>query len=141
MKPLLTALVPRYSTKDANPSLSHKSVHQIGLTRLPNHWCASSWAITTATLCLFEAEATSGSYRRAVSLIKKEKNSKFINSLFLPEDWFTEVKIKKSKVSRIITGVSWFNKKELATCQSLKDAIVCSHTPKILIALHNQKAK
>jgi len=39
--------LPMYS---ANDSLSHRSSHQTGVTRLPNHWCAISWAIVVARL-------------------------------------------------------------------------------------------
>ncbi len=37
--------LPRYS---ANDSLSHKSSHHAGVTMLPNHWCAISWATVVA---------------------------------------------------------------------------------------------
>jgi hypothetical protein len=33
----------------AKPSLSHRSSHQSIVTRLPNHWWASSWMTTSAT--------------------------------------------------------------------------------------------
>src|SRR5215217_5492617 len=37
--------LPMYS---ANASLSQRSSHHFGLTRLPNHWCAISWATVVA---------------------------------------------------------------------------------------------
>lgn len=37
------------ATHVANPSFSHRCVHHSIVTRLPNHWCASSWATTVAT--------------------------------------------------------------------------------------------
>ncbi len=39
--------LPMYSAKD---SLSHRSSHQRGVTRSPNHWCAISWARVVARL-------------------------------------------------------------------------------------------
>jgi len=38
-------------TQVAKPSLSQRSVHQVMVTKLPNHWCASSCATTYATRC------------------------------------------------------------------------------------------
>ena len=37
--------LPMYSAKD---SLSQRSSHHAGVTMLPNHWCAISWAIVLA---------------------------------------------------------------------------------------------
>ena len=37
------------------------------VTKLPNHWCANSWAMTMATRWRVAAEDSSGSTRMAVS--------------------------------------------------------------------------
>ena len=51
-----------YSAKD---SLSHRSSHHFGVTMLPNHWCAISWATVVArwmrTPRVTRLEKTSGS--------------------------------------------------------------------------------
>uniref|UniRef100_A0A182QGM6 USP domain-containing protein n=1 Tax=Anopheles farauti TaxID=69004 RepID=A0A182QGM6_9DIPT len=58
---------PRLATYVAKPSFSHRSVHQRIVTRLPNHWWASSCAMTDATRCLLLAVDTLGWYSSAVS--------------------------------------------------------------------------
>ncbi len=45
-----------------------RSSHHSRVTRLPNHWWASSWDTTTATLCLLAVLDSAGSYNRFVSL-------------------------------------------------------------------------
>ena len=35
----------KYSIHEANPSLSQRCVHHSMVTRLPNHWWASSWPV------------------------------------------------------------------------------------------------
>mmetsp|Transcript_7850 Transcript_7850/g.12366 ORF Transcript_7850/g.12366 Transcript_7850/m.12366 type:complete len:289 (-) Transcript_7850:637-1503(-) len=42
----------RHPTQVAKPSLSHSCDHHSMVTRLPNHWCASSWPTTYPMLCL-----------------------------------------------------------------------------------------
>ena len=44
-----TACVARVPIQVANDSLSQMSFHQRRVTRLPNQWCASSWASTEST--------------------------------------------------------------------------------------------
>ena len=43
-QPGLTSAVMRSPSQEANDSFSHKSSHQAIVTRLPNHWWASSCA-------------------------------------------------------------------------------------------------
>ncbi len=57
-----------YSIQLANPSLSQRSFHQRMVTRLPNHWCASSCATTTATHCCALELVSPLLYSRDVSL-------------------------------------------------------------------------
>ena len=45
----------------ANPSFSQISSHHFIVTRLPNHWCASSCAITDATALRTPIEAVASS--------------------------------------------------------------------------------
>lgn len=53
--------VARVSVKVAKLSFSQMSFHHFMVTRLPNHWCASSWLITRDTrfFCLMPAVASS----------------------------------------------------------------------------------
>ena len=53
--------------KQANDSLSQRPLHQAMVTRLPNHWWASSWVTTVQTRWRWEAEAVTGSTRRSTS--------------------------------------------------------------------------
>jgi len=64
----LTKSTPRAATYVANPSFNQRSVHHFMVTRLPNHWWASSWAITSATPCTLSTVATSRSINNSVSL-------------------------------------------------------------------------
>ena len=54
--------------KVAKLSLSHRSFHHLMVTRLPNHWWASSCEITSATSCFVRVDDFFGSYSRRFSL-------------------------------------------------------------------------
>lgn len=60
--------VDNVSISVANDSLSHRSFHQFMVTKLPNHWCASSWKMTRDTLFFCLTPAVASSIRRSVSL-------------------------------------------------------------------------
>mmetsp|Transcript_21651 Transcript_21651/g.56511 ORF Transcript_21651/g.56511 Transcript_21651/m.56511 type:complete len:291 (-) Transcript_21651:554-1426(-) len=62
-KRLSTASQP---TQVAKPSFSHRWVHHCIVTKLPNHWCASSWHTTYAMSVLFWSEVRSALYSRYV---------------------------------------------------------------------------
>mmetsp|Transcript_94997 Transcript_94997/g.284755 ORF Transcript_94997/g.284755 Transcript_94997/m.284755 type:complete len:258 (+) Transcript_94997:1953-2726(+) len=51
----------------AKPSLSHRSSHHSIVTRLPNHWCASSWMTTSATRCSWREDALASSMSKSTS--------------------------------------------------------------------------
>ena len=51
----------------ANASFSHRSSHHTIVTRLPNHWCASSCVITSATRFCTASGAVAGSSSSATS--------------------------------------------------------------------------
>mmetsp|Transcript_28630 Transcript_28630/g.71866 ORF Transcript_28630/g.71866 Transcript_28630/m.71866 type:complete len:276 (+) Transcript_28630:1776-2603(+) len=51
----------------AKPSLSQRSSHHCIVTRLPNHWCESSWVITDATRCFWLVETFASSQSRSTS--------------------------------------------------------------------------
>jgi hypothetical protein len=53
--------------KHAKDSLSQRPLHQAMVTRLPNHWWASSWVTTVQTRCLCCEEAVTGSTKRSTS--------------------------------------------------------------------------
>lgn len=59
---------PWYSIQEAKPSFSQRSFHHFMVTRLPNHWWASSWATTTAIHCLASTPVSSSEYSKDVSL-------------------------------------------------------------------------
>ena len=48
----------------ANDSLSHRSSHQRGVTRSPNHWWASSWATTARSSRRPASDGRAGSASR-----------------------------------------------------------------------------
>jgi hypothetical protein len=62
-----SASVQKCSIQAAKPSLSHSPSHQDMVTRLPNHWCASSCATTTATRCFCCGLAVASSIMSATS--------------------------------------------------------------------------
>jgi len=62
-----SASMQKCSMKAAKPSFSHSPSHQAMVTRLPNHWCASSCATTMATRCFCCGDAVASSTISAVS--------------------------------------------------------------------------
>ena len=60
----------RDSIQLAKPSLSQRSSHQRIVTRLPNHWCAISWAATVNTACRSLCVENPGSTSRNLSKVK-----------------------------------------------------------------------
>ena len=55
------------SMKVANASFSQMPFHHLIVTRSPNHMCATSWWITTATFCNSGSDARAGSTSRSTS--------------------------------------------------------------------------
>ena len=58
----------RYMINEAKPSLSQRWVHHSIVTKLPNHWCASSWPTIKATSCFEATDELAGSISRRASL-------------------------------------------------------------------------
>ena len=57
--------VALFSIHEAKDSFSQRSSHQPMVTRLPNHWWATSWATVMKTFCLSASVDSLGSSRSA----------------------------------------------------------------------------